>query len=147
MSDYWEVKDDLCVRHHVVPRQGMFQPHGMACPVDFFRLGPICTAEMEFADGRSLMLDYEWKLGLPMSLANGEKWIGRSIFSIIDQNHNDVNNKTRKHLRGKLRQAIQVFAVERSLMTTKKKRPMTKVDVFETFAGAAKSASCPRSSA
>ena len=138
VKDYWEVKDGLCIRHHAVPRQGMFQPHGMACPVEFFRLGPICTAEMEFADGRSLMLDYEWKLGFPMSLANGEKWIGRSIFSIIDQNNNDVNNKTRKMLRGKLRQAIQVFAVERSLMTAKKKRPMTKVDVFETFAGAAK---------
>ena len=133
-----EVKDGLCIRHHAIPRQGMFQPHGMACPVEFFRLGPICTAEMEFADGRSLMLDYEWKLGVPMSLANGEKWIGRSIFNIIDQNNNDVNNKTRKMLRGKLRQAIQVFAVERSLMTTKKKRPMSKVDVFETFAGAAK---------
>ena len=57
----------------VTPRQGMFQPQGTACPVEFFRLSPICTAEMEFADGKNIKLDYEWKLGVPMSLASGEK--------------------------------------------------------------------------
>ena len=137
VKDYWEVKDDLCIRHHVVPRQGMFQPQGTACPVEFFRFGPICTAEMEFADGKNIKLDYEWKLGVPMSLARGERWIGTSAFYIIDQNNHNVNNKTKRQLRGKLRQAIQVFAVERSLMNSKKKTPMSKVDVFETFAGAA----------
>ena len=121
----------------VTPRQGMFQPQGTACPVEFFRLSPICTAEMEFADGKNIKLDYEWKLGVPMSLASGEKWIGTSVFYIIDQNNHNVNNKTKRQLRGKLRQAIQVFAVERNLMTSKKRKPMSKVDVFETFAGAA----------
>ena len=115
----------------------MFHPQGTACPVEFFRLSPICTAEMEFADGRNLRMEYEWKNGLPMSLATGEKWVGTSTFYIIDQNKTNFNNKTRKALRGKLRQAIQVFAVERRLMATKRRKLMSKVDVFETFAGAA----------
>ena len=132
-DDHWEVKQGLCIRHHLTPRCHYFDLQHCPCPVPLQRLEPVCTAEMEFPDGNYGTYTYEWKSSQP---PNPVQWTGRTVFTIITQfNKNSLTSvKNRRKLLDEVRRALRVYEIEYVAMDgLREKRPVSQVDVFEVL--------------
>eukprot|EP00435_Cladocopium_sp_Y103_P039269 s577_g10.t1 len=87
-------------------------------------------------DGSSQVLRYNWKTGSRRQPPGC--WTGRTIFRFKPNQTFAVTNAVKKGLLQRLRHATHLHEVEKALMVQRKPRQrLSKVDLLETFAGAA----------
>ena len=147
-ADWWEVGKNMVTRVHNMPRKSLFNMddfyNGEPCPVHVKRLSLECTAEMNYEDGRTQMLTYDWSTSGASAMK--QYWTGKTIFRVhpLPERHVSTNLE-RKSLRHAVRQVAHLLQVEHDVMlagttssstsTSLKNRP--RVDSLETFAGRA----------
>ena len=135
-EDYWELAAGCCIRHHLVPRNELFDPYDTDCPVALHRLRQVGAAEIEYQDGKLEVVRYNWTRR--SNKQTSSPWTGRTVFQFKEFSKNDLTNACKRGLLQRLRHAAKLQEVEKVLMTKVKPRfRKSRVDLLETFAGAA----------
>ena len=138
-QDFWEVKDGLCIRHHVEQRRCLYRPSHSDVPVPISRFLVHCQAHMDYVDGRSDTVKYRWN-AQKLSSMRDVPWTGRTVFQVRPQHENLLSHNDRRKLGATLRQAIKVQEVHHALLTDSAEistKSRSRVDILETFAGKA----------
>ena len=156
--DYWETCKNKCIRRHVLPRILLMDLNRVQCPIPQHCLASECRAEINYEDGTFETITYCWDTIFPTQLE--KTWTGRTIFTIESTNNSSrayLTSAGRRDLRNSVRQTHHVLQLEHTLVNQtaheqpdlqnipqqRAKRP--KVDILETFAGAANIARrCPK---
>lgn len=101
------------------------------------RLLPQCQVQINYENGKSEALSYDWHRDVPRQLAS--PWTGVTIFQIrTAQEHGLINQHHRRKLRSELRQAAQVFSIEKQIYMTMNEnmgRSRARADILATSAG------------
>ena len=83
-NDWWEIGKNRVTRVHNVPRKRLFNAddfyHDDPCPVHMKRLSLECTVEMNYEDGRTQMLTYDWSTSGASTMK--QHWTGKTIFRV-----------------------------------------------------------------
>jgi hypothetical protein len=136
------------MRIHNIPRKQLFYVDefykGDPCPVHMKQLGPECTVVMQYEDGRTQSITYEWDG--PGASEMKHFWTGTSTFRLKPMpSRTLMTHADRKSMRHSVRQAVHVFEVEHQILQngTTSTSPLTslrmrpRIDLLETFAGQA----------
>ena len=79
-EDYWELAAGCCIRHHLVPRNELFDPYDTDCPVALHRLRQVGAAEIEYEDGKLEVVHYNWTR--TSNKQTSSPWTGRTVFPV-----------------------------------------------------------------
>ncbi|CAK8991146.1 Integrase catalytic domain-containing protein [Durusdinium trenchii] len=146
-DDHWETFKNQCIRHHRIPRLLLLDLQHLQCPVPKHLLAPHCTAEVTYEDGSTETITYEWNNTSTKQLHR--PWTGRTIFTVqtpAASTQRFLSNAARRTLRNNVRQAYHIYHIEHVLAGQvaddfdkfhNKRAVRPRVDVLETFAGAA----------
>ena len=148
LTDEWVVGKTTVMRIHNIPRKQLFYVDefykGDPCPVHMKQLGPECTVVMQYEDGRTQSITYEWDG--PGASEMKHFWTGTSTFRLKPMpSRTLMTHADRKSMRHSVRQAVHVFEVEHQILQngTTSTSPLTslrmrpRIDLLETFAGQA----------
>ena len=82
--DFWELKEQCLIRHHVVPRIRMFFPtESWKCPVDVSHIANSRITTGVFMSGGQFERNEEWKDNVQAHSVQPEAWTGISKFQLV----------------------------------------------------------------
>lgn len=82
-KDYWEIKGNTLVRHHVIPRLKMFFPSdAWSCPIAPKYIQEQRITQGTYVSGGCFQRDEQWTESVQAHLAQPEPWTGMSSFPI-----------------------------------------------------------------
>ena len=110
-EDYWELAAGRCIRHHLVPRNELFDPYDTNCPVALHRLRQVGVAEIEYDNGEFEVVHYNWTRG--SNKQTSSPWTGRTVFQFKEFNKNELTNACKRGLLQRLRHAAKLQEVEK----------------------------------
>ena len=86
-EDYWELLDKAVVRHHRVPRRGLFLPHGVpGCPVSISHLASTRTTVKVFPhNNQKQTLVDDWRTSATPAQCTPHQWTGTTTFPIASK--------------------------------------------------------------
>ena len=96
-KDFWEFDElkNKVTRHHVTPRDHLFNPVGTSCPVELKRLAAQRYTVATFKDGE-VDLDITWGWEHERARALKSTWTGKTIFRIPLANEVDYGLEARE---------------------------------------------------
>ncbi len=148
-EDYWEVRDGLCIRHHLKHRRDLFRPCHDDVPMPLSRFLVHCQAYIDYVDGQSDTMRYRWNSGNSLGLRD-VPWVGSTVFQFRQQDTGSLLScNDRRKIGSNLRQASKIQEAHHVLLTGKAKtsiRNRPRVDILETFAGIRPTSAGKRSS-